>query len=132
MRGISSTIGGLGLLGFGLWKFVQGEANLTVMVLLASALILLFRGYQGLTIRQSVDEAMLPAQLIANPRAAAFDFAVDRIDRLLEDVGPTPQSETKPGFDPDAAIARYMETRGKPPADPAHTEIPRQFGRKQA
>jgi len=131
MRGLSSTFVGMGLLAGGVWLFMHNYSNTLLLGLLGAGLVLLYRGYQGLTIVEAADDAMLPAEFISNPRGAAIDLAVDRIGQLFEDQQDKAAAEQERNFDPDAIMARYLENR--PAGQPASSQVPaapRGFGRK--
>ena len=128
MRGVSSIFVALGLLGFAAWSYLNSGFSGPVMGALAGAGFFLFRAYQGIGF-SPIEDATTPIEFIANPRDAIVDCATGQLEEFLgRDDG---ESEDKPKFDPDAIIARYMETR---PAASAEVGTPNPapagFGRK--
>ena len=135
MRGMTSTLAGLVLLAVAGWTFIHGGSTLTVVVAGGGALFLIYHGYQGLTLTEATGDAMLPIELVTDPRGAIIDLATDRAASLIDDVRGTPAEpeEVDRSFDPDAIIARYMENRaGDPPATDRPAPSGRTFGRKGA
>lgn len=133
MRGLTSTIAGLGLLAVALGIYWYGGSNMTVVGAAAGSLILLYRGYQGLTIVEAAGDAMTSIEFATNPRGAIMDFATDQAtDFLTEARGKAAEpAEESRSFDPDAIIARYLENRGEdPPASDRPASSARTFGRK--
>lgn len=133
MRGLTSTAAGIGLLAATLWLFSKGGANPAVLVCAAGALVLLYRGYQGLTIAESAGDAMVSMELASNPRGAILDLATQQVERLLSDARGEGEDGAagKPAFDADAVISRYLEKRSEqPPAAAESNPAPRGFGRK--
>ena len=133
MRGLTSTIAGVGLLGAALWVFWHGGSTMTVAIAAAGSLFLLYRGYQGLTLTEAAGDPLLPIELVTNPRGAILDFATDQAVGLIEEVrgkAAEPEEEDR-SFDPDAIIARYMENRvDNPPVSDRPASSGRTFGRK--
>lgn len=137
MRGVSSTIVGVGLLAVAVWDLTRSGGGMTTIFIAAGALYFLYRGYQGLSVTEAGDP-MLAINFVANPRRAVIDLATDQVTGLFEPAQANPQAndtkpeaEQQPAFDPDAIIARYLEQRAEnpPPAEPA-APAPRTFGRK--
>ena len=141
MRGVSSTIVGVGLLAVAVWDLTRSGGGMTTMFIAAGALYFLYRGYQGLSVTEAGDP-MLAINFVANPRRAVIDLATDHVTGLFEPAQANPQpnpqandgkpeAEQQPPFDPDAIIARYLEQRAEnpPPTEPA-APPPRTFGRK--
>ena len=130
MRGLTSTIAGLGLLAAALWLFWYGASTFTVVVTAVGALLLLYRGYRGLTIAETMGDATFPIELALNPRGAILDFVTDQAANLLTDSREKPAEENR-SFDPDAIIARYMENRADDsPSSDRPASSARAFGRK--
>ena len=133
MRGLTSTIAGLGLLAVALGIYWYGGSNMTVVGAAAGSLILLYRGYQGLTIVEAAGDAMTSIEFATNPRGAILDFATDQAtDLLTESRGKAADpAEEGRSFDADAIIARYMENRAQvsPAGDRPPSSVPT-FGRK--
>lgn len=141
MRGLTSTIAGVCLLAASLWIFWHGGSTTTVVITAVGSLLLLYRGYQGLTITEAAGDAMFPIELATNPRGAILDLAVDQVTDLFagsreKTAEPAEEDRTSPAgtdrsFDPDAIIARHMENRAEhPPASDRPASQGRTFGRK--
>lgn len=133
MRGLTSTAAGIGLVAAALWLFSSGGANTTVLMCAAGALVLLYRGYQGLTIAESAGDAMVPMEFVSNPRGAIVDLATQQVEKLIDGA----RGEARDGaageqpFDADAAISRYLEKRSEQLPTPTElSPAPRGFGRK--
>ena len=136
MRGVSSTVVGVGLLSLAVWDVTRSGGGMTTMFIAAGALYFLYRGYQGLSVTEAGDPT-LPIDFVTNPRRAVIDLATQQVGSLFEPAGGSPQADDKPdgekpAFDPDAIIARYMEQRAAnpPPAEDLPPPAPRTFGRK--
>jgi hypothetical protein len=66
---------------------------------------------------------------VRDPADAIVDTATDQLaDWFSDDKKSAEKAEQ--GFDPDAAIARYLAQRGPEPVPTAHSAAPRVFGRK--
>ena len=127
MRGITSLIVALGLLGFGGWTYLGSGFNPAVFGAIAGGGFFLFRAYQGIGF-SPLNDATTPIEFVTNPTRTIVDCATGELEGFL---GENDESKTdeKPTFDPDAIIARYMENRPEAAAEnigPA----PAAFGRK--
>ena len=126
MRGWSSIFAGFLLLGVAYWSFAADGFGASTLLCAAAAAFFFFRGAQG----QEVDATGDPSALIdfvRDPADAIVDTATDRLTDWLKDDEKTEQ----PGFDADAAVARYLAQRAtEPAASPASSAPPRGFGRK--
>ena len=129
MRGWTSSIGGAVCVGAAMWMLAQGHADKTVLVLAGAALVLFFRGYQGLTIGEAASDAMLGASFVADPKRTAINYASDRMDNLIDgDDG----NEEHHRIDVDKIMDRYLEERSRnaPAAEATPPASPFGFGRK--
>ncbi len=129
MRRWSSIVVGTGLLGFSFWAFQKDGYSGTALLFFTAGMFLVFRGWQGLGVTEAGDPIAL-ADFVSDPAEAIVDAAVDRAGEWLNDKDGR-QAEEKPGFDVDAAFARYMANR--PATAAAETQAPppvRGFGRK--
>ena len=128
MRGMSSIIVGILLAGAGAWLYMEGGFGTEVLVLVAAGALLGARGCMGSDI-SSVDDVAAPIEFLRNPAGAIVDEATDRLTEMLTQKK-QPEPEPVSTFDPDAAIARYLENRPvQEAAPPQHPPI-RGFGRK--
>ena len=129
MRGWTSSIGGAVCVGAAIWMLAQGHSDKTVLVLAGAALVLFFRGYQGLTIGEAASDAMLGASFVADPKRAAINYASDTMENLID--GDDGNEEHHP-IDVDTIMDRYLEERSRSaPAAQASPSAPRiGFGRK--
>ena len=129
MRGWTSSIGGALLVGMAIWMLVQGNSGKMVLVLAGGALVLFFRGYQGLTITEAADDAMLGASFVADPKRTAMNVAFNRMGKMISD-----DSEAEEGhsIDVEKIMDRYLAERSKNPPLPEAAPAPAQsgFGRK--
>ena len=133
MRGWTSILGGMVMAGLALWLLSSSGANTTAFVFGAGALILFYRGYQGLTLGESADDAMMPMEFVSDPRGTILEIASDQVGNWMETARNQASTESgkDPSFDPDAVIARYMEQRAENPLPAiAPPPAPRGFGRK--
>ena len=130
MRGVTSIAVAAMLLGLAWWTFLQKGIGTAPVVLGVAAFVMFVRGSQGFGLNAAVDDAAGAADFISNPSGAIVDSAFDTLGGMLKDR----QDEgagTKPAFDPDAAIARYLENRPEPlPASADPMPARPQFGRK--
>lgn len=129
MRGWTSSIGGAVCVGAAMWMLAQGRSDIMVLALAGGALVLFFRGYQGLTITEAANDAMLAANFVADPKRTALDYASDRVDEFIDGDG---DAEANHRFDADKIMDRYLEERAKnpPPGAVAPSPSPGGFGRK--
>ena len=134
MRGWSSIAVGFLLLGVAyLWFAMDGLGSSTLLCAAAAAFFF-FRGAQGLTAQEAGDvgDASAVIEFVSNPADAIVDNATDRLaDWFKDKEQPKAAAAEQPGFDPDAAIARYLAQRGSEPASAPVGPAPfRGFGRK--
>ena len=129
MRGWTSSMAGAVCVGAAMWMLAQGHSDKTVLLLAGAALVLFFRGYQGLTLGEAANDAMLAANFVADPKRGAMNFAVDRMDKIID---AEDDAEENHRFDAEKIIDRYLEERAKnpPPGAPAPSSAPAGFGRK--
>jgi hypothetical protein len=129
MRGWTSSIGGALLVGMAMWMLVQGNSGKIVLVLAGGALVLFFRGYQGLTITEAADDAVLGASFVADPKRTAMNVAFNRVHQIFDD-----DSEGEDGhpIDVEKIMDRYLAERSRNPPLPEGAPAPAQsgFGRK--
>ena len=133
MRGWTSIAVGFLLLALAVWTYsFDGFGSLTLFCGVA-AVFLFVRGAQGVSVGDSGDPTAL-IEFVTNPADAIVDSATDRFTDWMQGDKATPQASTvaeQPGFDADAAIARYLAQRETEPADaPASPAPHRGFGRK--
>jgi len=130
MRGWTSSIGGALCVGAAMWMLAQGQSDKTVLVLAGAALVLVFRGYQGLTIGEAASDAMLGANFVADPKRTAINYASDRMDNLID--GDDDGKEERHRIDVDKIMDRYLEERSRnsPAAQAAPSASPIGFGSK--
>jgi hypothetical protein len=130
MRGWTSSIGGAVCVGAAMWMLAQGYSDKTVLVLAGAALVLFFRGYQGLTIGEAANDAMLGASFVADPKRTAINYASDRMDNLID--GDGDGNEQHHRIDVDKIMDRYLEERSRnaPAAQATPSASPIGFGRK--
>jgi hypothetical protein len=130
MRGWTSSIGGAVCVGAAMWMLVQGHSDKTVLVLAGAALVLFFRGYQGLTIGDAASDAMLGASFVADPKRTAINYASDRMDNLID--GDDDWNEERHRIDVDKIMDRYLEERSRnaPAAQATPSASPIGFGHK--
>ncbi len=133
MRGWTSSIGGALLVGIAMWMLAQGNSGKLVLVLAGGALVLFFRGYQGLTITEAADDAILGASFVADPKRTAISVAFNRMGEMIQ--ADTSRDEHR--IDVEAVMERYMQerSRNEPQEEhssdaPAAPAAPRGFGRK--
>ena len=133
MRGWSSSIGGVLLVAAAFWMLSQGGSNTTVFIFAAGALVLFYRGYQGLTISEAADDALLPASFVRDPHGTVVELASDRLHQAMQGTAAADVSADGPSIDVDAIMERYMAERAqKPVAEVARaTPAARGFGRKR-
>lgn len=120
------TIGaGLLLLGLAFWQFMTNGIGFNALVLGAGGLAVMLFGALGRSV--AAERAQGTADFLTDPGGAIVDAATDRLGGWLGDVTQPKQEE----FDPDAAIARYLEKRPAPRPEPSETprRVP-SFGRK--
>ena len=132
MRGWSSIAVGFLLLGLACWSFVGEGLGSSTLLCAAGALFFFFRGAQGLSADQAGDlgDATALFEFVSNPADAIVDTATDRLADWLNDQ-PKGAAADQPGFDPDAAVERYLAQRDtQPPAAPVNPAPYRSFGRK--
>src|SRR3990170_5227710 len=135
MRGRSAIFVSFLLLGLAVWSFAwDGFSSSTLMCAVAAAFIF-FRGAQGMEINE-VGDPLAVIEFVRNPADAIVDSATERLGDWLGDGKAAEEPATSTGvnhrqalvdwlhdreepaaFDPDAAIARYIENRGPQPAD---------------
>jgi hypothetical protein len=145
MRGWSAIFVSFLLLALAVWSFAwDGFSSSTLMCAVAGAFIF-FKGAQGMGIRE-VGDPLAVIDFVKNPADAIVDSASDRLADWLGDrkAAEEPAKSTSvnhrqalvdwlhdrdepAAFDPDAAIARYMENREPQPESAAPI---RGFGRK--
>jgi hypothetical protein len=130
MRGWTSSIGGAVLVGIAIWMLAHGNSNKMVLVLAGGALVLFFRGYQGLTITEAANDAMLGANFVADPKRTALNYAADRMDNFIEDDGSGDDEPRR--IDADRIIDNYLAERARnsPPSAAGPAPGPGGFGRK--
>jgi len=120
------TIGaGLLLLALAFWQFVTNGVGFNALVLGAGGLAVVLFGAMGRNIE--AERAQGTADFLTDPGGAIVDAATDRLGDWLGEATKPTQEE----FDPDAAIARYLENRPASQPEPAEPRryVPR-FGRK--
>ena len=127
MRGLSSLLVGTFLLSLGAWLFVMGGYNSIVLLLVSAGLFLLVRGLQGLGIAEAGDPTAL-ADFVTDPADAIVDCAFDKAGEWMEEKKRKDVADP-PGFDADAAFARYMAQRPELMPEQA-PQAARGFGRK--
>jgi len=132
MRGWTSSIGGALCVGAAMWMLAQGQSDKTVLVLAGAALVLVFRGYQGLTIGEAASDAMLGANFVADPKRTAINYASDRMDNLIDGDGDSDGNEEHHRIDVDRIMDRHLEERSRnsPAAQAAPSASPIGFGSK--
>ncbi len=149
MRGWSAIFVSFVLLGLAVWSFAwDGFSSSTLMCAVAAAFIF-YRGVQGMEITE-VGDPLAVIDFVKNPADAIVDSASDRLADWLGDrnAAEEPAESTSvnhrqalvdwlhdrdepAAFDPDAAIARYLENRGPEIATQPESAVPiRSFGRK--
>jgi hypothetical protein len=120
------TIGaGMLLLALAFWQFVMNGVGFNALVLGVGGLAVVLFGAMGRTVE--AERAQGTADFLTDPGGTIVDAATDRLGDWLGDAT-TPKQEE---FDPDAAIARYLENRPASQSELAEPrrELPR-FGRK--
>ena len=128
MRGWSSIFVGFLLLGVAYWSFAVDGFGSSTLMCAAAAAFFFFRGAQGLELDTTGDPTAV-VDFVSDPAEAIVDTVTDRLgDWLGENRGKPAEEEA--GFDPDAAVARYMAQRGSEPAPPTTAVPVRTFGRK--
>ena len=128
MRGYSSIVVALGLLGFAGWAYLNGGFSAAVMGALAGAGFFLFRGYQNIGF-SPVEDLTTPIEFVTNPTDTIVDCAAGELGEFFNQDEPKPDDERK--FDPDAIIAHYLENRAAAAPQPAMpSAAPSGFGRK--
>ena len=135
MRGWSSIVVGVALLGLAAWaQMMSIHSGVAISFGLAGA-FLIFRGFQGAEITEAGDPTAL-GDFISDPAGALVDAAVDKADERSTArraaAGASALADAPSDFDPDAALARYMANR-PPPQPEAAVDVPapaRGFGRK--
>ena len=127
MRGWSSFFVGFLLLGVAYWSYSADGFGTSTLMCGAAAAFCFFCGANGRAVSENGDPTAV-IDFIKDPADAIVDSATDR---LAEWMGERKTVEDKPGFDPDAALARYMENRVENPGVPPEGHAPmRSFGRK--
>ena len=145
MRGWSSFLVGFLLLGVAYWSFTAEGLGSSTLMCAAAAAFFFYRGALGQELDTTGDPTAV-IEFVRDPAEAIVDTATDRLGDWLGDR----KAEEKPAdgrgvnhrqalvdwlhdrdepaaFDPDAAIARYMENREPQQDIPAPV---RSFGRK--
>ena len=124
------TIIGAGVLGVYAFQAFTNAHWFAGACSLAGALAILLPAMLGRGFGQWSDAERLMG-MIRNPTGTLLDVGLDRVGNLADRKAATDQP-VQPAFDPDAALARYMECR-EGPADPSPPAPPvSAFGRKQA
>ena len=143
MRGWTSFLFAFLLLGLAFWSFSADGFGSSALMFAAGAAFFFYCGANG----QGVDaagDAGAVMEFVFDPRDAIVDTATDKLGDWLGDaesaaadwLGGSKSVEAEPnGFDPDAAIARYLENRGEDRgaetgSQPASAAPVRGFGRK--
>lgn len=136
MGGLFSIALGLCFIGVAAGGFFLGSTG-TALIFGGAGVIMIARGFKGQGISGPGDIAS-PIDFMTNPGAAIIDGAVERVGELVSerenirrraDAAAAAAEAAKPSFDPDAVIARYLETR---PAPAEVRPAPQGFGRKRA
>ena len=133
MRGWSSFVAGFLLLGVAYWSFASDGFGSSTLMCAAAAAFFFYRGAQGQELDATGDPTAV-ADFVSDPAEAIVDTVTDRFgDWLGENRGQPAEEEA--GFDPDAAVARYLAQRGPEPTSspiPVTSITPpvRSFGRK--
>ena len=127
MRGWSSFFVGFLLLGVAYWSYSADGFGTSTLMCGAAAAFCFFCGANGRAVSENGDPTAV-IDFIKDPADAIVDSATDR---LAEWMGERKAADEKAGFDPDAALARYMENRQPQPAAVPDVAAPvRSFGRK--
>ena len=134
MRGWSSILVGCLLLVATYWSFAWGGFGSATVMCAAGGVFLIVRGVQGMAVGESGDPTAL-IEFARDPAGAIVDTATERLGDWFNGDDKAAPVEEQPKFDPDAAIARYLEQRtvepGVQPAAPLAGPAPiRTFGRK--
>ena len=131
MRGWSSILVGVALLGIAAWTHFTGMFSGAAILFGLPGAYLIYRGFQGVEIMDAGDPTAL-GDFISNPAEALVDAAVEKGDEwMTERRKAAADAPAEPAFDADAAIARYMANRPQDPVPAVQTSQPvRGFGRK--
>ena len=133
MRGWSAIFVSFLLLGLAVWSFAwDGFSSSTLMCAVAAAFIF-FRGAQGMEINE-VGDPLAVIEFVKDPADAIVDSATERLGDWFDN-RPLGAEADQGGFDPDAAVERYLAQRGPDPvaapvAAVTNPAPPRGFGRK--
>ena len=137
MRGWSSLLIGFFLLALAYWSYAASGFGSTTMVFAAAAVLFFIRGAMGMAAGEAGDAGDPTAiiEFVTNPAGAIVDSATDKLGDWLQSDDKKPAADAapeQPKFDPDAALARYLENRAPAPATaaPEVAAPPRGFGRK--
>jgi hypothetical protein len=120
-----STWAGFALLGVAFWQFFSDGISFTAILFGGAALVVLVLGTLGKEVE--AEKISGTVDFLTDPAEAIVDAATDRLGSWL---GGDAESD-QPQFDPDAALARYLENRpdGQPNPVAPRRELPG-FGRK--
>ena len=137
MRGWSSFLIGFFLLSLAFWSYAVSGFGSTTLLCGAGAALFFVRGAQGMTASQAGDvgDSAAVIEFVTDPAGAIVDTAAERLgdwfkaDEPKAAAEPAPQ---QPKFDPDAALARYLERRAPEPVSAPAAAPVRTFGRKRA
>ena len=132
MRGWSSILVGVALLGIAAWAHLTGMFSGAAIVFGLPGAFLVYRGFQGVEILDAGDPTAL-GDFISNPAEALVDAAVDKGGEYLSGRRKVGSDEPSgEAFDADAALARYMANRPASAPPLAVEAVPpvRGFGRK--
>ena len=121
---LQSVWAGFALLGVALWQFLTDGISVTAILFGGAALAVLVLGTLGKDVE--AEKISGTVDFLTDPAEAIVDAATDRLGDWLKGDG-----EPEQRFDPDAAIARYLENRpeGQPTVVAPPRELPG-FGRK--
>jgi hypothetical protein len=122
---LQSIWAGFALLGVAFWQFFTDGISFTAILFGGAGLAVLVLGTIGK--ETEAERISGTVDFLTDPAEAIVDAATDRLGDWL---GGGAESE-QPKFDPDAAIARYLENRPEGQPNPAapRRELPG-FGRK--
>ena len=134
MRGWSSIFVAVLLLAVAFWSFAGDGFGSSTLICAAVAAFFFFRGAQGLSVGEAGDPSAV-IDFVTDPADAIVDTATDRLSEWIDDRPKAAAAADQPGFDADAALARYMAQREREPAAapaviPASAAPARSFGRK--
>ncbi|WP_310468819.1 hypothetical protein [Sphingomonas sp.] len=137
MRGWSSILIAFFLLALAYWSYAASGLGSSTMAFGAAGAVFFVRGAYGLSAREAGDAGDTTAiiEFVTNPAGAIVDSATDKLGDWLQSDDKKPAADAapeQPKFDPDAALARYLENRAPAPAAaaPEAAAPPRGFGRK--